>query len=488
MKLLRLVIGMVLLVALSSCHTPTREAKRMVARAKQLADTLPDSTASLIDSVLRMPVYFSERRRMDMALLQAEALFGDRGKEISPIMDDDFFDDNPNAISTSPELERAAQYYAKKKQYAKATHAALYSGFVQQHYNEKTAAMQSFMDAERYGEIAGDSLSVARAEYRMGKLLYDEGRKQESLSALKFAENYVGIRFVEKALIENSKAIVYILLSQNDSAEICLQKSLYYLNTGNSEKTKHKILNNFAVLYRREGKFDMAINYLRQIVEGHHFDDAEMFMYYLNIGKTFMAVGNLDSAAFYLQRIEKIIPSANVKNESKVSAYEALFSLVEIQNHDSVALRYHGMHGNLLYNVMRQRQEQNIYRVQKQYNYENLQNLLNRKIILRHRIILVISILLFLSAVIILFLRYRHKQLLKAEAEMKRQIEAMKKDLRRTVKFSVLDEEIALRLRMMITANRAAKRTGDPKKEWQPLVNQVMNGKENVFEAARSSI
>ena len=160
-----LLIGLLLLLlALSACHTPTREAKRMVKRAYLLADTLPDSTARLIDSVLRMPASFSERERMDMALLQAEALFGDRGDAISPIMDDDFFDDKGN-LSTSPELERAAAYYAKKKQYAKAAHAALYSGFVQQHYNEKEAAMRSFKEAELYGKHAVDSLTMAQAEY-----------------------------------------------------------------------------------------------------------------------------------------------------------------------------------------------------------------------------------------------------------------------------------------------------------------------------------
>ncbi|MBR3490815.1 MAG: hypothetical protein IKH44_00735, partial [Bacteroidales bacterium] len=56
-------IGFMVLLAFVACHTPTREARRMVDRAERLADTLPDSTARLIDSVLRMPVYFSERER-----------------------------------------------------------------------------------------------------------------------------------------------------------------------------------------------------------------------------------------------------------------------------------------------------------------------------------------------------------------------------------------------------------------------------------------
>ena len=169
MKARLFLFALTLMLALAGCDGTTREARRMVKRADQLADTLPDSTVSLIDSVLRMPASFKESERMDTALLQAEALFGDRGQEISPLMDDDFFDDRPTLI-TSPELERAATYYAKKKEYAKAAHAALYSGFVQQHYDEKEAATRSFKEAEQYGEHAGDSLTVALAEYKMGKM------------------------------------------------------------------------------------------------------------------------------------------------------------------------------------------------------------------------------------------------------------------------------------------------------------------------------
>jgi len=135
---LHIVILLFGLAMLTGCDRQQREARRMVARAEALSDTNPDSTARLIDSVLRMPVYFGERQRMEMALLQGEALFRN-----APL-DDDGFEDTAYRVATSPELERAADYYAKKKQYTKAAHAALYSGYVQQHYNENENAMHSY--------------------------------------------------------------------------------------------------------------------------------------------------------------------------------------------------------------------------------------------------------------------------------------------------------------------------------------------------------
>lgn len=406
MKTRCFIIGLTMLLALSACHTPTREARRMVARAERLADSLPDSTICLIDSVLHMPVNFSERERMDMALLQGEVLFRD-----AELDDDcDFLD----SVATSPELEHAADYYAKKKQYDKASHAALYSGYVQQYYNDKEAAMQSFKKAEHFGGLVGDSLIMAQAEYRMGILLYYEGNEQESLLALINSENNVGNQYSNVALIENSKAIVYMLLNQNDSAEICLQQSLLYAEKSHSDEVTRKALHNYSVLYRQQGKFDLSIECLRQTVKGSYLDDTELFMYYLTMGKTFMAIGEIDSAASYYQRMEDVLPHMHVTNETKASAYGALSQFAEIQNDDSLSLLYQRETSDLLFKIMQQRQEQSIYRIQRQYDYESLQNEMNQKLAQRQRII-AIGIVLLLS-IIALFL-FRSSQRNKKEAE-----------------------------------------------------------------------
>ena len=427
MKPRNLFIGLVFLLAvLTACDATTREARRMVKRAERLADTLPDSTARLIDSVLRMPASFRERERMDMALLQAEALFGDRGQEISPVMDDDFFDDRGN-VSTSPELERAAAYYARKEDYGKAAHAALYSGFVQQHYDEKEAAMRSFKEAEEYGELAGDSLAMAFAEYCMGKMLYNDYMEQEAMDLLQKSERFIGNHFLERASIENSKAVVFMIKEQYDSSELCLQQSIVHAEKGHSDKVRRKILYNHAVLYRIQGKYDQTIQCLRQIEGNRSFDGKELLLVNLNLGNVYFDKGQMDSANYYYKKTEALIPTTKATLETQ----------------DSLALLYRERHEDILYAVMQQRQEQTIYRIQQQYDYDNLQNELNRKIILRHRIILIISLLLLSSTIIIIFLQLRHKQMMEAEAEMKRQIDNLKKDLQEAVKTSYQEQELS---------------------------------------------
>ena len=485
----RFVIGLVLLLALASCTPTTREARRMVRCAERLADTLPDSTLRLIDSVLRMEAYFSERERIELAMLQGEVLFGHHDTaagSIPPLMDDEYFDDKP-FFSTSPELERAAAYFARKKQYDRAATAALYSGFVQQHYGENKIAMRSFKDAEQYGDMAGDSLAVAMAQSKMGKLLYGNQLYNEALVMFQSAKNKFGNHLSCKALAQNMMAVCHLMLQDFGSAEDCLKQSLLLAEQGHIDKAKHKALNNYAVLYRLQGKHDEAIGCLRQMEESIHTDD-ELFMCYLNMSNTYLAANILDSAALYVPYFEETLPAITIKEESKITAYGFLSRFAKTTGNDALALNYQEKVSTLLANVMRKRQELSVYNIQRQYDYETIQNALSRKIISRHRIIIIFSVLLVVSAVVILILQFRHKQMREAEAEMKLQIDSMKQDLQQMVKPSVLEEEVAMRLKMMLSANRISNRAKDPKNEWQPLVNQVMNGKENLFEAARATI
>ena len=415
----RHLILLIVFATLASCtSSPTREAKRMIACAERLADTLPDSTACLIDSVLRMPVYFSERQRMDMALLQAETLFGDHGNEISPVMDDDFFDDKP-FLSTSPELERAADYYARKKQYAKAAHAALYSGFVQQHYNEKEAAMRSFKEAERYGGMAGDSLAVAQAEYRMGRMLFYNDMEEEALLSLKSAEKKIGNRFAEKALVQNCIAGCYLILGDDENAEIFLQKSLTNARKSHVDKMERKALNNYAVLYQLQGKYDQAIACLRQNASNSNLDKKDLLLLNLNLGDVFFDEGEMDSAIYHYKYVDSLLPNAQIKLETKVSVYNSLSQFAESQGNDSLALFYWKQYNNWLNEVRDKREQNNVYGIQQKYDYRTLQNVMSQKVIRRQRLIIILSISVALVLLAFALSQIRLAKIRKQEAEIK---------------------------------------------------------------------
>ena len=265
-------------------------------------------------------------------------------------MDDDFFDEH-TTLSTSPDLERAAEYFAKKKQYAKAAHAALYSGFVQQHYNEKEEAMRSFKEAEKTGIYASDSLTIALAQYRMGKLLYDDYLEDEALSILNTADIYFGTRWGERAFVQNLKAAAYIVLKQFDSANISLTKSLAYADLSHSSKAKRKALNNFAVFHRLQGNYVQSIECLKENAKEPDLGDSEKTLLNLNLGKSFASLGLTDSAAVYYQHIKESLTSPNLNENTKVSIYGALAQFAESQGDIALALQYRKTHEDILFDI-----------------------------------------------------------------------------------------------------------------------------------------
>jgi tetratricopeptide (TPR) repeat protein len=286
---------------------------------------------------------------------------------------------------------------------------------VQQHYNEKEAAMRSFKEAEQYGKLATDSLTVARAEYWMGKMLCDEGRVEEALNSIMSSERFIGNHYADLASIENGKAVVFIMTGQYDSSELCLQQSMAHAENGLSNKVRRKILNNQAVLYNIQGKYDQAIQSLRQIESNHVFYGKDLLLVNLNLGNVYFDKGQMDSANYYYKKTETLMPTTKAKLETQLAVYDALYKFSASRDEDSLALLYRERHEDLLYAVMQQMQEQTIYRIQQQYDYESLQNTMNQKITRAQRII-AIGIVLFLCFAS--FFLFRSAQRSKREAKV----------------------------------------------------------------------
>ena len=332
-----------------------------------------------------------ESQEMEAALEQATAVYGDGSLEMEV-----------DTVLFIPGLSEAPAYFAKKRQYDKAALAALLNGYSEKDFN-KEAAMLSFKEAEHYGELAQDSLTVARAEYWMGKMLVDEGRYEDALSTFKVSSNLIGNHYAEKAGIENSLAVTYMLLNQFDSASYHLQNSLNHAQNCHLDKLERKTLNNSAVLYRIQGDYLQALNCIRTTLAQPYLDDVEVVLAYLNFGETFMSINEMDSTVYYFQRLDSILQVADLKDETRVSAYDALLKFAERQGNDSLALKYRAKREEALYNVMSQRQGQVVYRIQKQFDYEALQNATNQKLARNQRIVALVVVLLLCILVLFLF-------------------------------------------------------------------------------------
>ena len=238
MKAKHLLLAVFLLVAATACNHDSNEARHLLKQAEQLVETYPDSALHLIDSVMHMEIYFTEAQRMEMALLQGRAIYGDDRDATDPTEPNGNFmmDKVMNHIYTSPDLDHAPAYFAQKGQPQKAGLAALYKGYDLQSIYADSLALQSFENATDYALRAGDSLTAARAFFQMGRHLHWMDRYGEAAAALDSADRYFGQRLYERAFVQNMMGVNYQFLSDFVNAPLCLAQSIdFATESGNDE-------------------------------------------------------------------------------------------------------------------------------------------------------------------------------------------------------------------------------------------------------------
>ena len=348
-----------------------------------------------------------ESQKMEAALEQAVAVYGDGNLEIE--VDTALF---------IPGLSEASAYFASKKQYEKAALAALLNGYSEKDF-DKEVAMQSFKEAEHYGELAQDSLTMARAEYWMGKMLYNDCSYQFALDYLRNAAALLEQHYDEKILTMNLTACCFMLLNELDSATLYLDQCVHYLDLADSNTIKIKVLNNYAVLYRLKGDYTKAIDCLRQIKP---LNEAQKFYKYLNIAELFYKIGTYDSAGFYFNELEPMINETSVKDKTICAAYEGLSNLAESQGQMKEAFLYRKEYERHLLNVLDRINQKNSYRIQQKYDYEALLNTMNRKIANKQQIIAFFWMLLAFWGIALAVTQHRLAVKIKQEAKAKERV------------------------------------------------------------------
>lgn len=410
MKTLRRIACILLaIIALTGCDYTARRAWRILEHAEALRYDDPDSCLCIIDSLMRMEIHYGERFRIEMAMLQAETLFDSLGEPR---------DVKGCFVATLPDLAETPSYYERKGDIEQAAHAAMLFGFDQKHFGDPKAATNSFKKAEKYALTTGDSLTAARADYHIGDLLYYDGMKRDAIIALKKADSLFGRKLPEKAMTLNKMAVCYILIPDHDSTEWCLNQGLCYANVSQSEKTRQKILINFAVLYRQKGEYEKAIEYLNTFKSENK--DPESNLYFnLNMSNVFLSMGAIDSAEYYLHRIEPMLTDTTIRKETVISCYASLSALEQKKGNVANALLYREKHEDELYDLMKNRQEQNVKHAMLKYDYESLQNRLSKRIASQQRIISIATVLLSLLLVAAIVFLARIAKMRKQEVEMK---------------------------------------------------------------------
>ena len=300
---------------------------------------------------------------------------------------------------------------------------ALENARIQLDSGNKTEAMRLFKEAEQYGLLADDTLTVAHARFSIAKCLSVYSDEKEFISLLKAADEGFGNNYAERSKVMTLWGDYYQFHRQFDSAEVYLNRAMDYAVRSGSMDAKRWVLSAFHVKCFNAGEYKKSGDYMQQFFQTYppNASDSVLMYYYHNMGNVYYEMGNMDSMAYCYGRLEEILtriePDSYVQNEG-AWYYGTLANFAEMRGDFEKACEYmywyekHDAHHDI------EQQKNNLALISQKYDTAVMQNELNRKIIRKQRIIILISgvAALILAAFLVSQIRLAKRR--KREAEI----------------------------------------------------------------------
>ncbi len=296
---------------------------------------------------------------------------------------------------------------------------ALENARIQLDSGNKVEAMRLFKEAEHYGLMANQTLTVAHARYHIAQCLGYYADKEEVVSLLKTAAEGFGEDYADRAEALRELGDFYQYHGQFDSSAYYLDQALKYAEQSGSLEAKRDCLSAFHVMCFNAGDYEKSANYLSQFWQASiaDADDNLLMYYYHDMGNIFYESGNLDSAEYYYSRLEELV-SQTEPNADTWFYYGVLSDYAEELGDYETACKYSCLYeeGNNLKEI--EQQENNLALISHKYDSEVMQNELNRNIIIKQRIIVIVSLVATLVLAALLVSQIRLARRRKREAEI----------------------------------------------------------------------
>ena len=111
---------------------------------------------------------------------------------------------------------------------------ALENAHIQLDSGNKMDAMRLFKEAEHYGLLADDTLTLAYARFNIARCLGEYANEVELFSLLKAADEGFGDNYTERAKVMTFWGDYYQFHRQFDSAEVYLNRAMDYAERSGS--------------------------------------------------------------------------------------------------------------------------------------------------------------------------------------------------------------------------------------------------------------
>ena len=374
-------------VLLLSC-SHHQNADRLLSQAQTIMETSPDSAIMYIDSILVPEKFLKKDKYMEYIVTNVQAKY----KNYDDIKDD------TNIFETKAYFEKKAQsskLTAHSRKYQMYAH--LYSACVYDERGEYENAMSDYKTAFTLAENMQDSIYMWRinnyiAEVFSKQTYWDEALKNYKKSVV-LAKNDI-----EKAKSYSQVARLYYINNDIDSSLINIKQSIIIAEQIQDMNTQSQIYQNAYVFYNNNNENELAWKYLNMSFEKNR-NPLQENLYNLNFLSFFLDKNDLNSANEYVKKLRREFETM-VSSHTKAAICETLTKYyLEYDMYDS-ALYYQKELAYIYEDINEQNLEQNIYEIQKKYDYELQRNIYQTK--LNKRLLLIICILIVLLFVTIL--------------------------------------------------------------------------------------
>ena len=301
---------------------------------------------------------------------------------------------------------------------------ALETACIQRDSGNKMEAMRLFKEAEHYGLLADDTLTVAHARFNIARCLGVYADKEELISLLKSSDEGFGDDYAERSKVMTFLGDYYQFHRQFDSAEVYLNRAMDYAERSGSLEAKQWVLSAFHAMYFNAGEYEKSGDYLRQFLHTYLPDESDgLWMYYYHdMGNIYYRMGNVDSADYYYGQLEKLVtrsePDCSDPSEDTWFYYYILAHQAAKRGDFELAFEYYRLFDIGDNHKEIEEKENNLIAISQKYDKAVMQNELNQKIIAKQRWIIVISVIAALVLLAFLISQVRLAKRRKREAEI----------------------------------------------------------------------
>ena len=141
---------------------------------------------------------------------------------------------------------------------------ALENARIQLDSGNKAEAMKLFKEAEHYGLIANQPLTVAHARYHIAQCIGYYADKKEVVSLLNAAAEGFGEDYADRAEALRELGDFYQFHKQFDSAAYYLNQAMTCADQSGSTEAKRNVLSAFHIMYFNTGDYKKSADYLNQ--------------------------------------------------------------------------------------------------------------------------------------------------------------------------------------------------------------------------------